>query len=223
MSEMGKMLKRMICLILFLTMFISGVNASSFLNKLSLSLRPYGIFTLGGNYSDTEKLRDILNIGIGLGLSLRYEISENFYIDTGYIYNWISVKKDKKPFIYKEESPAFNLTMFTFNGTFFLKSGYRVEPYLTLGCSMCPWRFSESPIGGKAWPAPGRPEESFSNTDFSLNIGIGVEVFTWAHMSIISEVKYHYLFAKDEIKFGTDDYTEQDFLIISIGLIYYFK
>lgn len=203
-------------------MIISGVEASDFLNKFSIKLSPGGIFALGGNFNDTEKLRKELNFGLGLGGGLRYKINENIFIDAGYIFNWMSIKEDKRPFAYKEQSPAFNLQMFTLNGTFFLKSGYIVEPYLTLGCAICPWKFSEDAIGGGAWPAPGKPDNDFSNTSLGLNIGLGVECYLFSIFSVFVEVKYHYVYTRDVEKFGTDDFTEQDFLGVSIGLIHYF-
>ncbi len=217
------MFKKVICLLLALPILISGVRASDFLDKFSIKLTPAAIFAVDGNYSDTDKLREVINIGFGLGGTLRYEINDNIYIDAGYIFNWMSVKGDKKPFAYKEKSPAFNLQMFTLNTTFFLMSGYMIEPYLTLGFGICPWRFSEDPIWGEAWPAPGNPDKSFSNTSFGLNIGLGLESYFFSLFSLFAEIKYYYVFSRDVKKFGTDDFTQQDFLGLSVGLIYNFK
>lgn len=217
-----KMIKRVICLMVALPMIISGIRASDFLNKFSIGLNSGGILAIDGNYNDTEKLRKVVNIGLGLGAELRYKINENIFIDAGYIFNWMSIKGDKKPFAYKEKSPAFNLQMFTLNGTFFLKSGYLVEPYFTLGCGICPWKFSEDAIWGEAWPAPGIPERSFSKTSLGLNIGLGVECYFFSMISVFAEIKYHYIFSRDVEKFGTDDFTEQDFLGVITGLIFYF-
>lgn len=217
------MIKHIICLFLALPMTISGVRASDFLKKFSIKLTPTGIFAVDGNYDDTDKLRKVVNIGLGLGGTLRYEVNENVYIDAGYIFNWMSVKEEKKPYAYKETSPAFNLQMVTLNATFFLKSGYMLEPYLTLGCAICPWKFSKDPIWGEAWPALGNPDKSFSNTDFGLNIGLGLESYFFSLFSLFAEIKYYYVFSRDIEKFGTDDFTQQDFLGLSVGLIYNFK
>lgn len=216
------MIKRMICLIVALPMIISGVRASDFLNKFSIRLSPGGILAIDGNYNDTEKLKEVVNIGLGFGGGFRYKINENIFIDASYIFNWMSIKGDKEPFAYKEKSPAFNLQMFTLNGTFFLKSDYMVEPYFTFGCGICPWKFSEDAIWGEAWLAPGKPDESFSNTSLGLNIGLGIESYFFSRFSVFAEIKYHYVFSRDVEKFGTDDFTEQDFLGLSIGLIFYF-
>jgi opacity protein-like surface antigen len=202
---------------------VSGVKASDFLDRFSLRFSPGGILALYGNYNDTEKLSKIVNIGIGLNGGLRYKINEYFFMDVDYGFSWMSIKGDKKPFDYKEQSPAFNLQMFTVNGTFFLSSGYTIEPYLTLGGGICPWKFSQNPVWGEAWPAPGNPEMSFSKTSLGLNIGLGVESYFFSKFSVFAEVKYHYIFARDVKKFGTDDFNEQDFLGLNIGLIYYFE
>jgi opacity protein-like surface antigen len=217
------MLKKVICLLSALPILISAARASDFLNKFSIKLTPAGIFAVDGNYNDTDKLKQVVNIGLGFGVTLRYEINENIYIDAGYVFNWMSIKGDKKPFAYKEESPAFNLQMFTLNTSFFLKSGYLIEPYLTLGCGIYPWKFSKDPIWGETWPALGNPDERFSNTSFGLNVGLGLESYIFSLFSISAEVKYHYVFSRDPAKFGTDDFTQQDFLAVSIGLTYNFK
>jgi opacity protein-like surface antigen len=202
--------------------FTAGIQASSLINKLSIRLNPVGILALGGNYNDTEKLKDIINTGLGVSTGFRYEVSENFYIDFGYTYNWMSVKEEKRPFDYRHTSSFFNLSSFTLNVALFLKSGYKIEPYVTLGCGIYPWKFSEDAFGGKAWPAPGRPQDRFSNSSFGLNSGLGIEVFVWTHLSIITEVRYTYIFSKDIVKFRTDDFTQQDFLGVYLGIIYYF-
>ena len=217
------MCKRLIWLPLLLLVVSPEIRASDFFSRFSISLKPGGVLALGGNYTDYAKLKDAVNIGIGFGPGFRYEINENIYIDAGYAFNWMSVKKDYQLFAYKETHPAFNLHMFTLNATFYLKSGYLIEPYITLGGGICPWKFSGSPIGGETWPAPGNPGEKFSGISIGLNIGLGVEVFIWKHVTVTGEVKYNYVFSRNPEKFGTDDFTQQDFLGAGIGIVYYFK
>jgi hypothetical protein len=112
--------------------------------------------------------------------------------------------------------------MLTLDGIFFLVSGYRVEPYLTLGGVICPWQFSQGPLGGGSWPAPGRPDQGFSKTSLGLDVGLGAEAYLFSRFSAFAEVKYVYIFARDPVKFGTDDFTEQDFLRLTVGLLYSF-
>ncbi|MDH7511480.1 MAG: outer membrane beta-barrel protein [Clostridiales bacterium] len=197
-------------------------RASTFGERLSLRLSPGGIMALGGYYNDTQTLGKIVNLGIGLNGGIRYKISDFVFIDACYAFNWLAVKKDQRPFDYKEQNPAFNLQTFSLNGTFFLTSGYMIEPYFTVGAGICPWRFSDGPLWGAAWPAPAKPQNSFSKTSLGLNVGLGVESYLFSKVSAFAEIKYFYIFARDVGKFGTDDFTEQDFLGFNIGLVYYF-
>jgi hypothetical protein len=88
---------------------------------------------------------------------------------------------------------------------------------------ICPWKFTQNGFFGKAWRAPARYDESFSNTSFGLNAGIGLEVFSLPIINVFFEVKYYYIFTRDVAKFGTDDFNQQDFIGVNVGIIYYFK
>ena len=177
---------------------------------------------LGGSYSDTEKLNKVVNPGASLGLGLRYQMNDNFILELGYDFCWLSVKGDNQPFAYKEKNPALNLQMLTVNGIFFLMSGYRLEPYLTLGAGLYPWEFSQVPIWGSPWPAPAKPKESFSNHSLAFNIGLGVDAPLSSKLAVFAELKYHYIFSRNPGKFGTDDFTQQDFLGLNMGFTYSF-
>src|SRR4030042_2216014 len=168
-------MKRGIVMMAAVPVLVSGLAASDLGKRLSLRFAPGGIMALGGHYSDTEKLSGVVNLGAGLGLGLRYQMNENFILELGYDFCWIPVKGDNKPFAYKAQHPALNLQMLTANGIFFLMSGYRLEPYLTLGAGLYPWEVSQVPIWGSPWPAPAKPKESFSNPSLAFNIGRVVE------------------------------------------------
>jgi len=217
---MQKMLQRIICLILTLLFATSVTSASSVLSKLSLNLNAAGIFPMGGQYTQITGFTDVVKFGLGLGASLRYEVSENFVLDGSYRYTWLPVKDDQKPFAYKHMSPAFVLSMAMLNGSFFLRSDYRIEPYLTLGCGLCPWRFSEDGPTGKTWEAPYNEAQPFSKTSFGLNAGLGLEGMITSHISALVEVKYYYVFVKDVEKFKMQDFTNQHFVGINIGISY---
>jgi hypothetical protein len=85
-----------------------------------------------------------------------------------------------------------------------------------------PWEFSQVPIWGSPWPAPAKPDESFAGRSAGLNIGLGVDAALSSKLGIFLEVKYHYVFCRNPGKFGTDDFTQQDFLGLNIGLFYRF-
>jgi len=216
------MYKRLILLTIAIPIMLSGVNAAGFFNKFSFSPVIGGIIALDGNYTDSEELRKILNPGLSIGAGLRFEINENFYLNAEFRQSWISLKSEKKPFIYKEMKPAFNMQMFMLNGIFYLKSGYQIEPYLTLGAGLCPWWFSKNGISSDAWPVPINPENSFSKKSLGLNVGLGFEIYLFSKSSVYGEFRYYYVFARDVAKFGTNDFTEQDFFELKIGMVFYF-
>jgi opacity protein-like surface antigen len=203
---------------------VSGVRADNFLDRFGLKLNPGGIMALGGHFNDHQKLREIANIGVGLNGGLRFIVNDYIALDLGYAFNWMAIKKDSQPFDYKEMHPAFNLQMFTLNGTFSLGSGYLIEPYLTLGAGLCPWRFSQTSLWGAAWPAPGNQKGPFGKNSFGINIGLGAETdtFLFSRCSVFVEIKYHYIYSRDVKRLGTDDFNEQDFLGLNVGLVYYF-
>jgi opacity protein-like surface antigen len=215
------MFKRVIYLMIILTMFTPWVNAANFMSKFSISLKPGALWALTGSYNDTEKLRDMVLPGAGLGLSLRYEIFKKFFIEACYSYNWMFIREEKKPSAYDENTPAFILPMYTLNGTLFLASG-SIIPYITLGGGLCPWRFSSEAWRGEIWLAPENADEDFSKTSLSLNAGLGIEVYLWPKISILCDAGYYYIFSKDETRFGTEAFTAQDFLGIRLGITFYF-
>ena len=212
------MAKRAINLLIIFTMLTQSLSSADF----SISLIPGGLWALNGNYNETEKLTDRVLSGAGLGLGLRYEISQNLTIEACYSYNWMFIKKEKRPDAYKDDKPALLIPMYTLNGTLFLTSSKTFDPFLTAGVGIFPWRFSSQVTGGELWTAPENPDEDFSKSSLGLNIGIGVEVFIWSKISLLAESKYYYIFTKDEEKFGTDGFTNQGFLGIQLGLTYHF-
>ncbi len=199
---------------------VSGARADGVFDRLSFRVSPGGLLSVGGSYSDTKHLRTVLHPGAGLGVGLRVRVGENFQLNLGYDFAWLSVKKDARPFAYKETRPALNLQAVTVSGILSLASGYRVEPYLVLGAGLYPWRFSGSPLWGEAWPAPGRSDTTFSDLSLGLDFGIGLESFLSSKLSVFVEARYIYLFARDPDKFGTDDFTQQDFIRANVGLTF---
>jgi opacity protein-like surface antigen len=215
-------MKRWLVTMAAVPVLVSGLAASDLGKRLSIRFAPGGIMALGGSYSDTAKLSNVVNLGAGLSLGLRYQMNEDFILELGYDFCWLSVKGDSQPFAYKEQNPALNLQMLTVNGIFFLMSGYRLEPYLTLGAGLYPWEFSQVPIWGSPWPGPAKPEENFSDLSPAINIGLGVDAPLSSKLALFAELKYHYIFSRNPGKFGTDDFTQQDFLGLSLGFTFSF-
>jgi len=203
-------------------LIVSGAGAGQAWNRLSFRLSPGGILAVDGCYNDTDKLSKVVNIGAGLNAALRYRVNDYLALDAGYAFQWLSVKKAQRPYAYKEQAPALNIQMISLNGMFFLGSGYAFEPYLTAGIGIYPWRFSRTALWGKPWPAPSKPAESFSDTSPGFNFGLGVESYLFSKVFLAAELKYHYLWSRNVAKFGTDDFTQQDFLGLTVGFIYRF-
>jgi hypothetical protein len=214
--------KRFIYLTIIFVMLSSGVAAADLWSRFSISLAPGTLLSLHGNYTESQKLNDTVLPGAGLGLIFRYKLSEYFFIDAGYGYNWMFFRKDIRPSGYETHKPAFIAPTYTLNGTFFLGSGRKVKPYITLGGGICPWRFSSEAFGGELWAAPENTEENFSKASLSLNGGLGIEVMLWSKLSVFGEAKYYYIFAKDEKKFGTVYFNNQGLLGIRLGATFYF-
>jgi opacity protein-like surface antigen len=56
-----------------------------------------------------------------------------------------------------------------------------------------------------------------------VNVGLGAEANVKLNLTAIFEVRYTYLFSRNPERFGTDDFTQMDFLGVSLGVIYYFR
>ncbi len=199
-----------------------GLGAAGLIDNFSFRVGGAGVFNLGGSYTDTAKFRDVVNLGGGLNLGLRYEVSKNFYLDAAYGYTIMSVKSAEKPFSFRHSNSYFGMSAATLNAALYIKSGYAIEPYLTLGAGLYPWSFRSGVFGGDVWPAPSKPQTGLRDKSLGLNIGLGTEVNVLLNLTAIIEFRYSYLFSKNVARFGTDDFSQIDFLGIHLGVIYYF-
>lgn len=212
----------MIALVVTFVMVGGAANASNLFDRIHFMIKPAGLMAIDGHFNDTTKLREIVSLGLGLGVGFRYKIVDNIYLDFGYSYNWLSVKEDFRPFDYQHQNPAFEMQNFCLNGNFYLASGYSIEPFFTLGVGVSSWRFSQNTLNSDSWQAPGNSSESFSDISPLVNIGLGLEVYAFNKISFVGEVKYNYLFSRNVDKLGTDDFTQQDYLTVNLGLIFRF-
>jgi len=201
----------------------AGLGASGLFDNVSFRVSPGMMFNLGGRYSDIRKFGDVVDLGGGLNLGLRYEVNKNIYLDAAFGYTVMPVKDGQKPFGFRRASSYFDMSSATLNASLYLKSGYAIEPYLTLGGGVYPWYFRSGMFGGSTWPAPAQPQTDLRDTSFGLNIGLGAEANALINLTAVLEVRYTYLFSRNPGRFGTDDFTQTDFLTISLGVIYYFN
>lgn len=205
-----------------LLVLVSGVAAAGPLDRWSFRLSPGGVMALGGQFNDTTKLRKAVNLGASLAGGLRYRVSDYFYLGVDYGLSWMRSKPEYRPFEYREMGPAFNVMMLSLNTTFVLSTGFGINPYVTFGAGVYPWRFSQKPIWGAPWPAPADPTKTFSMTSLGLSSGLGLEKHITSRLAIFIELMYRYIFSRNPGKFGTDDFNQQDFLGLNLGLSFEF-
>ena len=199
------------------------LRSDGIFDRTNIRLYPGAYFALGGHFNDVYKLRKILNLGVNAGIALRFGLTSNTFLEFSASESWFSVKNEFRPFSYKENNPALIMPMYFVNWVLFYKSNYVAEPYLTFGAGISPWKFTKNGLFSRAWKAPANSEENFSDKSFGLNAGLGMEVFLFQKISVFTEVKYYYFFMRNVSKFGTDDFNQQDFLGINLGIIFYFK
>ena len=215
------MIKRLFCWVMLVMAAHEAMEAGT-LEKVSVRFDLGTLVSLHGRYSESYTLRDMLLPGAGLGLSLRYRVHPAFLIEAGYSYNWMFIKKNMRPAAYTADKPALVLPMYTLNGTVWMSQSESLRPYFTLGGGLCPWRFVEEPMRGDIWPAPLDEDETFSKNSLIFNAGLGLELIPWSRVSFLVEAKYHYLFAKDKARFGTEGFGNQGFLGVRLGIVFFF-
>ena len=192
------------------------------LPRAGLRLDAGSLFSLSGKYSATETLRETVIAGAGLGLAFRYRILSNVLLEAGYGYNWMFIRKDKRPSGTSDDKPALILPFYTLNATVFLTTKGSFQPFLTAGVGWCPWRFADQPFRGNIWAAPADDSEDFAKRSPLLGAGLGFELIPWSRVSLIAEAKYLYLFAADAERFGESGFGGQGFLGVRLGLAYSF-
>jgi hypothetical protein len=197
---------------------VSGAAAAGTLDRLSFRLTPGGFLPVGGHYNDEVRLRSVVSVGAGLTAGLRYKVNDYFYLGADYGLTWMKAKSGYRPFDYKETGPALNVMMLTLNSTFVISTGFGINPYFTVGAGLYPWRFSQTWLWGNPWPALADPTGTFAMNSLGFNTGLGLEKHLSSHLSAYLEVTYHYVFARNPVKLGTDDFTQQDFLGINLGV-----
>ncbi len=199
----------------------AGVPAAD-LPRAGLRIDAGSLFSLSGNYSASQTLRQIVIPGAGLGLAFRYRVLSNVLLEAGYGYNWMFVRKDMRPSAYADDQPALILPFYTLNVVVFLTTKGSFQPFLTAGGGWCPWRFASQAFRGEIWPAPEDDSEDFAKLSPVLGAGLGFELIPWSRVSCIAEVKYLRLFAADAEKFGESGFGGQGFLGVRLGLAYSF-
>jgi hypothetical protein len=184
----------------------------------SLSLSPNAIMPVKGRYADHASMAKAAPFGMGLELGINYRMFRYLSLSLTAVENWIPIAQDYKTLFYQGQSPAFLLPALSLSAIVHMAVGFPVEPYVRLGGGVSPWRFSGSGFTGETWQAPSRPGNEFSNLSPEMHVGFGIETLRFGRFAVLTELRYTYVFTRDPAKFGTDDFTEQDFLSLHIGL-----
>ena len=140
----------------------SWLGASGLFDSFSVRVSPGIMFNLGGRYSDYFKFKDIVDLGGGLNLGLRYEVNKNVYLEAAYGYNVMGAKGGGIPFFFRHGKSYFDMSSVTLNASLYLKSGYPIEPYLTLGGGVYPFYFRSGMFGGMSGRLPPSPRRTFT-------------------------------------------------------------
>jgi hypothetical protein len=200
---------------------IPGIAKANVWSRLSVSVVPGALLSLQGRYNSTATTKGIFIPGAGLGLVLRFRVSQNLFLDAGYSYNWMFFREETRPADYTADKPAWVLPSYAINGTFVFLPGGRVRPYVTLGGGVTPWWVSSRITGGTLLWFPGTDDVKFSKISWSLNSGAGIELALGSKAAVFGEARYLRIFARDTAKFGTDSFTDQSLLGIRLGLTIY--
>jgi opacity protein-like surface antigen len=189
--------------------------------KMNLKLWGGGITSVRGDFAPGLKTDEVVKDGQSFGLAWQYFPLRSLGIQAGYELGWM--RFDKSHRLEPDKSPAFAIHQITLAGVYnfanLADSRARIRPYLSAGAGIYPFRFTEDGITGKAQTLPNG--KKFAKTSFGLNGGAGIEVLPMNRLSINGGARYHYLFAKDNDKFGTDsNFGDQANLSVGIGLSY---
>jgi hypothetical protein len=218
------MLKRWMCgcgLLTALAGFCSAGIMDGFWGRWSARIEPGMMLLMNGAYDGTHDLKDVVLPGAGFGLTMKYRLSRSFFLDFGYSYNWMYFRKEHRPNNHNSEKAAFILPTYTLNGTFYIVPRGIIQPYVTLGGGMSPWWFASKAWGGDYWRSPGDDDLLYWKLSPIVNAGVGLEARLRRRLSVSAEARYVYVFAKDEIRFGTGAIGNQRFFGVRLGVTYY--
>lgn len=215
------MLRRMGCVTVLLGMLASGAAGGIF-DKMAIGFYPGAVTPMEGRYRDSSTVKDMLLTGPGFGFGLRYKLNDHFFVDGNFSYSWMYFKANRRPANYVSDKPAFVVPMYMLNLAYYPMSGGFVEPYITVGGGICPWWFSSKPFGGFLLKSPGNPKKAFTMLSKAVNAGLGFEFMLGRKVSFLAEGKYYRIFARNEKKFGTGMFGNQDVLGLRLGFTFYF-
>ncbi len=184
-----------------------------------------GIVSTNGAFDSQNDLTDILNLGGDFGAEAKYVIIDKVAVGLSVGYDFMQVKEEKRTTVHSSANlkPYFTLLQVNLNGIFnfgpLIHNNRNLNPFATAGVGYYSWRFTDDGMDGD--PVKLENNEEFKKDSFGLNLGAGLEYFVMEKkLSLGGNLNYHYVFAKDEDKFGKD-FDGQGFFTFRAGLTYY--
>lgn len=189
-------------------------TSMGFGEKLGIRLRTSRIQSFSGSYNDTTVMSDYVNPGTSYGVGINHRITDNYSLEVGLDVGWMAVKKAFKSNPSKE--PVFLIPSMYFTNFVHFPLG-RVIPFVQLGVSIVPWKFTLDGPTGETAQFEG---ENFQKMSFAFHGGLGVEFRITDTFSMYGEGVFTYLFCRDQFFFGKG-FTEQTILRLGGGLLFY--
>lgn len=173
-----------------------------------------------GAYNASATLNRTVLPGAGWGVSLRYRITNSFFIDGGFSYNWMYFRKETRPANWVDHKPAFVAPLYSLSLAYHLPRVRGVSPFVTAGYGVCPWWFSSAVFGGEMWRAPADKHKQFTDVSKQVNAGLGLEVRLGSKLTAQVEARYHRVLVEKLPQFGA--FGDQDLLGVRLGITFYF-
>ena len=182
-----------------------------------------GLSSTNGQFSSNVKSTDFLQAGGSFGIAWQYFLKPNVAVQAGYELGWQNV--DDNYTQSTSQNPAFVVHQITLSGLYnftgALGSNARLRPYVGAGVGIYPFRLTNDGISGDVQKLANG--NNFEKTSFGLNGSAGLEFMATDHLSIFGGARYHYLFSKDDEKFGASSgFGNQGLLSYGLGLAYHF-
>ncbi len=197
--------------------------ALDFSNNVSAGGRFGGILPLNGAYDTQDDLKDIVDLGPYFGLDLGYTVVKEVTVRAGFNYSWMKVKEEKRA---PNLEPVLNFPSAYLKGVFNFGSimpvDSKINPFASLGLGFYPWKITDDGLTGDAIVLPNG--EEFKKSSLGINFGAGLEGFPVSsapELAFYGGLDYHFVFMKDEDKFG-NDFENQGFFTFGAGIRYYF-
>jgi CheY-like chemotaxis protein len=190
--------------------------------KMNINLWGNGISSVRGHFAPGVKSTDFLNTGANFGIAWQYFPLRNFGVQAAYELGWQNVANKYRNTA--GETPAFVVHQITLSGLYnfanVIGSNARFRPYVGAGLGVYPFRLTKDGISGDVEKMANN--NKFEKTSFGLNGSAGVEFQATNRLSVFGGARYHYLFAKDNDKFGADsNFGDQALLSYGLGLSYH--